>query len=62
MNKLSPQRKKTVVLCASAASLGGAVPVLMQRHRIVGFVWIVLMLVLLTFGMAAFVKLKREEG
>jgi hypothetical protein len=62
MNRLSPQRRKVVLLCSSAACLAGVVPMLLQAHRTLAFVWLAMVFVLLGFGIAGFAKLKREEG
>ncbi|MDQ2925527.1 MAG: hypothetical protein M3R43_08235 [Acidobacteriota bacterium] len=61
MNKLSPQRKKVVVLAAGMAcwSVGG--PILVKGHPRLTMVWIGFILVALVYTVVEFVKLKRQE-
>jgi hypothetical protein len=59
MNKLSPQRKKVVVLASAIACMSG-MPVLLNGHPRVIMAWIGLMAVGLVVVIVEFAKLKRQ--
>jgi len=60
MNKLSPQRKRVVILCAAVAAMSGG-PVLLKEHPRMMFVWLAVMFLALVFAMVEFARLKRQE-
>ena len=59
MNKLSPQRKRVVLLAAAVACMSSG-PVLLKDHPRIVIVWIAVMFAGLVLAMVEFAKLKRQ--
>ena len=59
MSKLSPERRRVVVLCAAVGCTSG-VPVLLKGHLALLGLWIALMAATLVYAVVLFAKLKRE--
>lgn len=57
--RLSPERRRVVVLCAAVACMAGG-PVLLKTYPVLLGVWIGLMFVTLVYAMVQFAKLKRD--
>lgn len=60
MNKLSPQRKRVVLLCCAIACMSGG-PVLLREHPHMMFGWLTVMFLALVFAIVEFTRLKRQE-
>ena len=61
MNKLTPPRRKVVVLAASVACMSAGGPVLFKDYPKLMMGWTAFMVVMLVYTIWEFAKLKRSE-
>jgi hypothetical protein len=61
MNKLTPPRRKVVVLAASVACMSSGGPVLFKGHPKLMMGWTAFMIAVLAYTIWEFAKLKRSE-
>jgi hypothetical protein len=59
MSKLSPERRKIVVLGGSIAVMSGGVGLLGRDHPVVMWIWLAVLLMALVYVAMQLVKLKR---
>ena len=57
MSKLSPERRKIVVLCATVACMSSG-PLLLRGHRVLQVVWLAVMVVELVYAVVLLAQLK----
>ena len=59
MSNLSPERRRVVVLCATAGAMSGG-PVLLKGHPVALGIWVCLMAVTLVVAMVQLARQKRD--
>jgi energy-converting hydrogenase Eha subunit C len=62
MSKLSPQRRRIVVMAGSVACIAGVVPTLLKEHPVLRMVLLAFMVAALVYVVVEVVRLKRSEG
>lgn len=61
MSELSPERRKVVLLCSSAAAMSGCSVLLLKRHPVLWGIWMAVVLGVLVYAIAKLAKLNRRK-
>jgi hypothetical protein len=60
MSKLSPERRKVVVLGGSIAAMSGTIALLGRNHPWLGAVWLCFLLIAAAYVMVQLIKIRRS--